>query len=194
MTGDRLTHDEFLQAKTDPDMMEAVMDKVWKKAYGVAVKHGLGEEAQDAAQDASMKVYRNLERYGGNGTNNPHSWVHTIAANTCVDYHRRRPNGNVISLDKEVEGEEGPQRAVQEPADQRNNIESHLDRQDYWSIIGELPASQEKTNFLHHLNGYKYREISEKTGQRMGTVKSTIFRARNQLQELFRSRLQEYVR
>ncbi len=194
MAGDRLIHEEFIQAKTDPLMREAVMGKVWTKAYHIASRYTRSSaEAEDIAQEASLNVHKNFHVYGSKRQNNPYAWVHTITTNICVNHYRRRPKTPIISLDEE-ERAEGHTRMKRDVPDERNNIEDYLNLKECEEVLASLPEKKGKAYLLSYLEGYKYDEIAAITKERMGTVKSSIHRMRERAKELFQERAPVYIR
>ena len=195
MTGDRLTHDEFLQAKTDPLKKETVMDKVWTKAYHIALRYTRSSvEAEDIAQEASIRVHNNIHSYGSKRRNNPYAWVHTITTNICTDHYRRRPKAPIISLDEEDDGAEGHTRKKWDVPDERNNIEDHLNIKECEEALANLPEKKGKAYLLSYLEGYKYDEIAAIAREKLGTVKGSIHMMRERAKELFRERALVYTR
>ena len=56
-------------------------------------------------------------------------------------------------------------------------------------LISELPPVYRAAITLRHIQGLSYKEISEILGQPLGTTKSTILRAREQLKKLALERI-----
>lgn len=195
MAGNSLIHDEFLQAKKDPATREAVMGKVRMKAYFVALRYTRSpEEAEDIAQEASMRVHQNFHRYGTKDQDNPNAWVHTIARNICNDHYRRRPKALVISLDEKDDGTEERTWRKRDIPDERNNIEDRLYLKECEEALASLPEKKGKAYFLSHLEGYKYDDIAAIARENINTVKGSIMRMRDQAKELFRERALVYNR
>ncbi|HEY6945859.1 MAG TPA: sigma factor, partial [Candidatus Acidoferrum sp.] len=69
-------------------------------------------DAEDARQDAFVKVISRLEQFSGDGRQNEkgddlHAWVSRIGANTSIDIIRKRRDGRLFSLEEPtVSGEE----------------------------------------------------------------------------------------
>ena len=62
------------------------------------------------------------------------------------------------------------------------NTESAYDLKEMHRIVNSLPREY-KVPFSMHVSGFKYREIAEKLGLPLGTVKSRIFFTRQKLQQ-----------
>ncbi len=65
---------------------------------------GNEEDAKDAAQEALIKIYKSVSKFRGDSGFS--TWVYRIAINACKDELRKKKH-NIISLDKEIETEEG---------------------------------------------------------------------------------------
>ena len=62
------------------------------------------------------------------------------------------------------------------------STESAYDLKEMHRIVNALPREY-KVPFSMHVSGFKYREIAEKLGLPLGTVKSRIFFTRQKLQQ-----------
>src|SRR6266850_1076903 len=63
------------------------------------------EDAQDVVQDAFLKAYQNLEQFQGNSKF--YTWLVRIAVNEALMRLRKRRNDRTVSLDEDVETEDG---------------------------------------------------------------------------------------
>src|SRR5438477_10277461 len=63
------------------------------------------EDAEDVVQDAFIKAYQNLEQFQGNSKF--YTWLVRIAVHEALMKLRRRKTSKTISLDEDVETEEG---------------------------------------------------------------------------------------
>jgi RNA polymerase sigma-70 factor (ECF subfamily) len=63
--------------------------------------------------------------------------------------------------------------------------ENSYDSKEIYRVIHGLPRDY-RIPFLMHISGFKYREIADRLGLPLGTVKSRIFFTRQQLQYLLR--------
>src|SRR5213079_3381767 len=88
------------------------------------------EDAEDVVQDAFLKAYRNLEQFQGNSKF--YTWLVRIAVNEALMKLRRRRSDKTVSLDEDVETEEGSM--PREVADWSPNPEQ-LYGQSEWSDI-----------------------------------------------------------
>ena len=136
------------------------------------------EDARDLMQDTTLKVLDNQEKYIDN--TNFKGWVMTVMRNIFINnYHKVLrtqtvvdPNVDLYNLDRENESPfETPDGACQ--------------LQDITRAITQL-NDEVRIPFTLSLNGYKYNEIAERLGIPLGTVKSRIYLARQELQKNLR--------
>src|ERR1700691_3882292 len=63
------------------------------------------EDAEDVVQDAFLKAYEKLDQFQGNSKF--YTWLVRIAVNESLMRLRRRRSGRMVSIDEDVETEEG---------------------------------------------------------------------------------------
>src|SRR5258705_7699862 len=63
------------------------------------------EDAEDVVQDAFLKAYEKLEQFQGNSKF--YTWLVRIAVNESLTRLRKRRTGRMVSIDEDVETEEG---------------------------------------------------------------------------------------
>src|SRR5271170_755118 len=63
------------------------------------------EDAEDVLQDAFLKAYENLDQFQGNSKF--YTWLVRIAVNESLMRLRKRRTGKMVSIDEDVETEEG---------------------------------------------------------------------------------------
>jgi RNA polymerase sigma-70 factor (ECF subfamily) len=158
-------------------------DKVYNLCYRFMGDYG---EADDCAQETFVKVYRSLK--GFRSESSVSTWIYRIAVNTCKNRLKSaqyRGSRNMIRLDEPKETEDG-ERAV-EVAGRSLSPSGELDRKEKGELIQDainsLPADQKSVVVLRDVEGLPYEEISEVTGYNLGTVKSKLARARQELRE-----------
>jgi RNA polymerase sigma-70 factor (ECF subfamily) len=132
-------------------------------------------DAKDLMQDTTLKVLDNQERFMDNL--NFAGWVFTVMHHIFINNYRKYIQGQMIIDQKadlynvDVEDTEGNSA----PDARYRMIEMS-------KAINKLPKSL-KMPFSMYISGYKYSEISEKLNLPLGTVKSRIFFARQELQK-----------
>ncbi|MFZ2361667.1 MAG: sigma-70 family RNA polymerase sigma factor [Anaerolineae bacterium] len=141
---------------------------------------GNAEGAEDAAQEAFIKAYRNLNQYRGGSFK---AWLLRIVTNVCYDQLRhvqRRPASSLedLSVDPEHAGKLVDH--AEEPGDYalRQELSQVIQRG-----IEQLPAEQRMVLTLSDVEGLSYEEIAAVMDTSLGTVKSRLSRARAKLRD-----------
>ncbi len=127
--------------------------------------------ADDLLQETFIKVYINLHRYSFEYTFG--QWVYTIARNTFIDYVRRRQDD--LPIDERFAAPASSSPTPEERfinLQQRSQIESYLER---------LSPRYRRLIVMRFFEEYSYEEIAEKLDLPLGTVKTQIHRAREQM-------------
>lgn len=168
----------------DVESFERLIGKHQEKIYNIAYRiMGNQEDAKDAAQEALIKIYKNIGRFRGDSGFS--TWVYRIAVNACKDELRKKKN-NVISLDKEIETEDGSYK--KELADKSLLPDELLEQAELSEIIQgsiqELPEQNRVAIVLRDIQGFSYEDISKVLDCPVGTVKSRINRGRKLLRDI----------
>jgi RNA polymerase sigma-70 factor, ECF subfamily len=141
------------------------------------------EDAQDVVQDAFLKAYQNLEQFQGNSKF--YTWLVRIAVNEALMRLRKRRNDRTVSLDEDVETEEGTM--PREVADWSPNPEQIYGQSELGDILKKtiqgLPPGFRTVFVLRDIEGLSTEETAEMLGLSVPAVKSRLLRARLQLRE-----------
>lgn len=132
-------------------------------------------EAEDAAQEAFLRAYRNLERY--DMTRSFKTWVLSIASNFCIDIIRKR-RLSLLSLDDLLPGE--VMSAIEHQSIEELMVDGERDRS-VQEMMSLLKADERAIIILRYWNDLSYEEIADALGINVGVVKSRLFRARQAL-------------
>src|SRR5438874_9098788 len=148
------------------------------------------EDAEDVVQDAFIKAYQNLEQFQGNSKF--YTWLVRIAVNEALMKLRRRKTSKTVSLDEDVETEEGSM--PREFADWSPNPEQQYGQSELSDILRKtiqgLPTSFRTVCVLRDVEGLSTEETAEMLDLSIPAVKSRLLRARLQLRE----RLNKYFK
>jgi len=139
--------------------------KVLRLAFSV-----LGERtaAEDATQDALLRVWRGLERFRGASALS--TWIYSIARNAALSVRSaRRPLDSLDEPDVRIAAE-----PFVAPAAENSTF-------DVARLVEALPDAQREVVILFYLEGKSYIETAAITGLPMGTVKTHLHRARKEL-------------
>ncbi len=140
---------------------------------------GNTHEAEDAAQDTFLKAYQKLKDF--NPEASLYTWLYRIAVNTCLDY-KKRPLWESL-LRKAGEDEE----YILEPlADEPSPEKLYESKQLGLALrksLGKLSLKLRTVIILKEIEGLSYEEIADILEVSIGTVKSRISRAREELKQ-----------
>ncbi len=145
------------------------------------------ELAEDLAQDTFVKVLGAIESYRPEYKFS--SWIFKIANNAAIDHLRRR-SLDTLSLDGSPHAETSE--AIEATTLQiSDGAESPLDEVANRELGGSIEAAIAQLRpeyrsciLLRHVEGRPYEEIAEILDLPLGTVKTYIHRARNELRIL----------
>lgn len=130
------------------------------------------EEARDVAQEAFFKAYRSLRTFRPGSKFS--TWIFAITYHACCDRLSRRKRYSNDELPERADPGAGPeQQAI--AGDEARRLRA---------AIEALPEKYRTVITLYHLQGRQYDEIAEVLGMPMGTVKTHLFRAKEQLRRL----------
>ncbi|GEP02214.1 sigma-70 family RNA polymerase sigma factor [Methylobacterium oxalidis] len=124
--------------------------------------------ADDLVQDTVMRAWRSRARFEP-GTNLG-AWLFTIMRNAFYSEHRRQA--------REVADSEGDLAARVATVPSQTG---HLDLQDARAALDRLPAPMREALILVTIEDMTYEEAAVAMNCRVGTVKSRVWRARDQL-------------
>ena len=130
------------------------------------------EEARDATQEAFFKAYRSLRTFKPGAKFS--TWIFSIAYHGCCDRLARR---------KRYSNEEMPDRADPSAGPESQAI-ANDESSRLRAAIEALPEKYRTAITLYHLQGRQYDEIAQVLGMPMGTVKTHLFRAKEQLRRI----------
>jgi RNA polymerase sigma-70 factor, ECF subfamily len=144
------------------------------------------ELAEDLAQETFIKALNAIESYRPEFKFS--SWIFKIANNAAIDHLRRREL-DTLSLDGSPHAETPEQMqatALQIGARQESPLDAVEARELGGAIeqaIAQLRPEYRSCILLRHVEGRAYEEIAEILNLPLGTVKTYIHRARNELRQ-----------
>jgi len=164
-------------------LVRRYQERVYSVAYRLL---GDAEEAEDVAQEAFLRAYKNLNRFEGQSSF--YTWVYRITANLALSrlkYLKRRGRGKTESIEQ---SREEPDRKEFDPVDPGQNPREKLLEQDLERKIAaalrRLPAAFRTVVVLRDVENKSYEEVAELTGLPLGTVKSRLHQGRAKLQQM----------
>ena len=150
----------------------AVQEELLRFAYKLTADR---EEANDLLQETSLKALDNEDKFEPD--TNFRGWMYTIMRNIFINNYRK------IVREQTFVDQTDNQYHLSMPQDSGfASTEGAYDLKEMHRIVNALPRDS-KVPFSMHVSGFKYREIAERLGLPLGTVKSRIFFTRQKLQD-----------
>ena len=164
-------------------VFEELVLKYQDRIYNLC-RHMLGNshDAEDAAQDAFMKAYQNLNNFRPEAS--VYTWLYRIAVNTCLDY-KKRPFFKSLFMKPNEDEEYIPEPVSDEPSPEKLYELKQLGLV-LRKSLGKLSLKLRTVIILKEIEGLSYEEIAEVLDVSVGTVKSRISRAREELKVLMK--------
>jgi RNA polymerase sigma-70 factor, ECF subfamily len=132
-------------------------------------------DAEDVVQESYLRALRFFAGFRGGDSR---AWLLKIVRNTCYSWIRKnRPSESSDEFDETVHSSN--QVAQTAEAKLISRAESERVRR----ALEALPATFKEVLVLREIEGLSYKEISDVTGIPMGTVMSSLSRARQKLRE-----------
>jgi RNA polymerase sigma-70 factor (ECF subfamily) len=136
-------------------------------------------DAEDVVQEAYLRALQFFDGFRGGDSR---AWLLKIVRNTCYSWvGKNRPAEFSDEFDEKVHSGESLGEDVE--AKLVSRAESLCVRK----ALGTLPVAFREVLVLREIEGLSYKEISDVTGVPMGTVMSSLSRARQRLREELRA-------
>lgn len=160
----------------DRDAFSSLYSATSAKLFGVCLRVlGNRSEAEDALQDAFVKIWHNADRYQVNGLS-PMTWLITVARNLSIDKLRSRKTRSGAGLD---EVEELPSSALGPEA----LAMAASDRVQIVACMSELEPDRSDAVRRAYLEGETYQELAARYDVPLNTVRTWLRRSLIKLKE-----------
>ena len=175
--------ERFIGGEVDsfPKLVQRYEARIYSMAYGII---GSRDEAEDLSQEVFVKVYRNLRHF--KGKSKFHTWIYRITVNVCLSARRKkRQSDRIISLNR-LSGVGANPREVELADETFSPQKVFRDRElasQIQSAVNSLPGILRITFVLREFEDLSYRELARVFRCSMGTVKSRLSRARENLRQ-----------
>jgi len=163
--------------KGDHDAFAMLVDEHQRYVYNLALRVVKDEnEALDLTQETFVRAWTALPNF--KGQSQFRTWLYRIVTNLC---YNRLPNlrRSLNDLGDDVM-EDIPETNFNAPA---SEFESNETRQHLYQAIDALDANYKLLITLRYQNELSYDEIASTLNLPLGTVKTGIFRAKEQLRK-----------
>ena len=163
--------------KRDEAAFEELIRQYEKKVYTLCFRMcGNSEDAEEAAQDAFLALWRGIDRFRQESSLS--TWIYRLATNACIDtLRRRKKQSGSVSLDDEELFVD----AVDTSPQPQETVEHREALKLLQEGLSALPEEYRKVLILREIEGLSYTEIAESASIELGTVKSRISRGRSLL-------------
>lgn len=151
-------------------LLRGIETHVYRTAYYILNNE---QDAMDASQEALIRIYTKIGSYEEKAQFK--TWIQRIVTNICIDKFRR--NKPTVSIDEH-------EMVFKEKQNVEDEVLSAYALQDIRSAIDKLPEHHRTVVVLRYLQDFSYNEIADSLDLPLNTVKSYLFRARQQLQSL----------
>ncbi len=177
--------------KGDVDAFEELVMRYQKKMFNLSYRMVNDyNEAAEVVQDAFMSAYKNLK--GFRGSSKFSSWLYTIVMNLSrnkLKQMKTRSCRENCSVDDAVETADG--QITIEPESKDMSVLERLEKseldQKVRECIQKLDSDFAEVIVLRDIQGFSYDEMSDILKVAAGTVKSRLFRARENIKKCLKS-------
>jgi len=169
-------------------LVRRYQERIYGTIYHMTASH---EDAGDLTQESFIKAYQAIHTFKGDSSF--YTWLYRIAVNKTINFLKQRQSRSHLSLndlDLNAENDSDLVALVSEKTPRRD-----LSLQE---LQGKLNAAMQKLSqphrlvvTLHDIQGLSHEEIAEIMDCNVGTVRSRLFYARQQLQALLSDYLKQ---
>src|SRR6188474_3097494 len=161
------------------DLVRRYQERIYATIYHMTSNH---EDANDLAQDTFIKAFQALKSFKGGSSF--YTWVYRIAVNKTINFIKQRKNRVHMSLDDlDFNAEHDPDlMALISDKTPRREINLTELQEKLNEAMQKLSESHRLVVTLHDVQGLSHEEIAKIMGCNIGTVRSRLFYARQQLQ------------
>ena len=183
---DELPEDLVQRAQAgDVEAFEALYREYYPRIYALALRMLRdGRLAEELSVEIFARAWESLGSFRGKSAFG--TWLHRLGVNQILNYLRteKRRHARITIVADLAEGPDARD-APHEPTE-RLDMDAYArdvarampdTRIDLERAIAALPDRAREALILHHVEGYKYREIADLMGTKIGTVKAQIHRA-----------------
>jgi RNA polymerase sigma factor (sigma-70 family) len=161
------------------ELVRRYQGRIYATVYHMTSNH---EDANDLVQETFIKAYRALKTFKGDSSF--YTWVYRIAVNKTINFLKQRKNRTHMSLnDVDFHAENDPDLValVSDKTPRRDlNLSELQDKLN--AAMLKLSEHHRMVVTLHDIQGLSHEEIGEIMDCNIGTVRSRLFYARQQLQ------------
>lgn len=162
------------------DLVKRYQERIYATVYHMTSNH---EDANDLAQEAFIKAFQVLKTFKGGSSF--YTWVYRIAVNKTINFLKQRRNRtsqlSLNDLDFNAEHDPDLMALISDKTPRRDAGLSEL-QEKLNEAMQKLSETHRLVVTLHDVQGLAHEEIAEIMDTNVGTVRSRLFYARQQLQ------------
>ena len=161
------------------ELVKRYQERIYATIYHMTSNH---EDANDLAQDSFIKAYQALKSFRGGSSF--YTWIYRIAVNKTINFLKQRKNKHHFSLnDLDFNTEHNPDLValISHKTPHREVGLMELQKKLNEALM-RLSEPHRMVVVLHDVQGQSHDEIAAIMDCNIGTVRSRLFYARQQLQ------------
>ena len=161
------------------ELIRRYQERIYATVYHMTSNH---EDANDLTQETFIKAYRALKSFKGDSSF--YTWVYRIAVNKTINFLKQRKNRVQMSLnDLDWNAEHNPDLvALISDKTPRRDLNLAELQEKLNAAMQKLSETHRLVVTLHDVQGLPHEEIGRIMNCNVGTVRSRLFYARQQLQ------------
>src|SRR6476620_10851709 len=161
------------------ELIRRYQERVYATVYHMTSNH---EDANDLAQETFIKGFQALKSFKGDSSF--YTWIYRIAVNKTINFLKQRKNRTHLSLnDIDFNAENDPDLvALVSDRTPRRDIGLSELQQKLNKAMQKLSEPHRLVVTLHDVQGLSHEEIGNIMDCNIGTVRSRLFYARQQMQ------------
>ena len=168
----------------DADAFEQLLLEHQKNVYNLCYRMaGNPDDAMDLSQETFLRAWRFLDQYQLASAFS--TWLYRLCSNICIDFLRRRRRQQTVPLTfEDADGEEQTYAVPDAQPLPEEQVELKLTRETLAAAMAQLLPEHRAVLQLRVVNEMSYEQIADVLDIQIGTVKSRLSRARNQLKKI----------
>ena len=161
------------------DLVRRYQERIYATIYHMTSNH---EDANDLAQESFIKAFQALKTFKGGSSF--YTWLYRIAVNKTINFLKQRKNKTQMSLnDLDFNAEHDPDLvALVSDKTPRREVGLAELQEKLNEALQKLSEPHRLVVALHDVQGLSHEEIAKIMDCNIGTVRSRLFYARQQLQ------------
>ena len=174
----RAQHDDL---EAYDELVKRYQERIYATVYHMTSNH---EDANDLAQDSFIKAFQALKSFKGGSSF--YTWLYRIAVNKTINFLKQRKNRVHMSLnDLDFNAENNPDLValISDKTPRRDAGLKELQEKLNAAML-KLSEPHRLVVVLHDVQGMSHEEVAQVMDCNIGTVRSRLFYARQQLQSL----------